>query len=66
MPAESEEQRRLMAIALQIKRGELPASYSPEAAKLARTMTERQLRDYAKKPVKEATKPKRKKGGRRR
>ena len=66
MPATTEAQRKLMAIALQIKRGELPASYSPEAAKLARTMTERQLRDYAKKPVKKATKQKRKKGGRRR
>jgi len=66
MPAESEAQRKLMAIALQIKRGELPVSYSPEAAKLARTMTERQLSDYARKPVKKATKPKRKKEGRRR
>ena len=65
MPAESEAQRKLMAIALQIKRGELPASYSPEAAKLARAMTERQLRDYARKPVKKTAKPKSKKGGRR-
>lgn len=47
MPAISEGQRRLAGIALAIKRGETPRSYSKEAAKMADTMTEKQLREYA-------------------
>ena len=49
MPAVSERQRKQMGVALAIKRGKLPASYSPEAAKMAGQMTAKQLRDYAKK-----------------
>lgn len=48
MPAVSERQRRLMAIALSIKRGETPRSYSREAARIADSMSEAELRKYAK------------------
>lgn len=54
MPAVSKEQRRLFGIALSIKRGETPKSYSKEAAKLARTMSEKKLEEYARKPVKKS------------
>ncbi len=46
MPAESEPQRRLMCLALSIKLGKTPASKSPQAAKMARTMSLKQLKDY--------------------
>ena len=49
MPSTSEAQRKFMAIALGIKRGETPASYSEEAAKIAESMTEQQLEDFASK-----------------
>lgn len=49
MPAKSERQRRLMAMALAYKRGELKRA-SPQVRKLAASMTEQQLRDYARKP----------------
>lgn len=51
MPAKSNAQRKLMAIALGIKRGTAPASYSSEAAKLAETMSEKDLEDFASKSV---------------
>jgi len=47
MPARSEAQRRLAAIALSIKRGETPRSYSQEAAHMADSMTEAQLEKFA-------------------
>jgi len=59
MPAVSERQRRAMAIALGIKRGEIPKSYSPKLAKLAKSMTEEQLRDFAKKRKKRRKKTRR-------
>lgn len=46
MPSVSERQRKLFCIALAIKRGETPASYSKEAAKMANEMSEAQLADY--------------------
>ena len=49
MPAETERQRRLAGIALRIKRGELPRSYSPQAARMADSMTEDELRLMASK-----------------
>lgn len=49
MPAVSEKQRKAMAIALSIRRKKTPAGYSPELAKIAKSMTEEQLRDFAKK-----------------
>ena len=48
MPAKSERQRKLAGIALSMKRGETPKSYSKGAAKMSK-MTQKQLRDYAKK-----------------
>jgi len=50
MPAASERQRKLAGIALAMKRGETPRSYSKEAAKMADSMTEGQLEEYARKP----------------
>ena len=52
MPAESESQRKLMCIALNMKRGKTPKSYSAEAAKLAQSMSVKDLSDYCKSPVK--------------
>lgn len=52
MPAKTEAQRKLMAIALSIKRGETPASYSKQAAKMASQMSEKQLKEYAHKKKK--------------
>lgn len=59
MPAKSVKQKRLMGITLAIKRGELPESYSSEAAKVVRTMSEKALKHFAK--SKEKGLPKRKK-----
>ncbi|MEM2615273.1 MAG: hypothetical protein QXO44_00835 [Thermoplasmatales archaeon] len=39
-----ERQRRLFQIALSIKRGRTRPSYSPQAAKIARTLSERKIR----------------------
>ena len=47
MPAVSEPQRKLAGIALSIKRGKTPKSYSKEAARMAGSMTEEQLEDFA-------------------
>jgi len=51
MPTESESQRKLMCIALAIKKGETPASYSKQAAKMASQMSETQLADYCRSKV---------------
>ena len=48
MPATSDRQRRFMGAALAAKRGERAAS--PAVAKAARSMSEKSLRDFAKKP----------------
>ena len=47
MPAASESQRKLAGIALSMKRGETPRSYSKEAAAMADSMTEKQLVEFA-------------------
>jgi len=47
MPATTVTQQKLFGIALKIKRGNLPESYSPQAAKLADTMSEDDLKSYA-------------------
>ena len=52
MPSKSKTQQRLMGLALAYKTGEIKAKYlSPEYAdeikKLAKSMTEKQLRDFA-------------------
>ncbi len=52
MPAVSEKMRKLFAIALQMKRKAIPYRYSPQAARLAKTLTEEKLREYAGAPIK--------------
>ena len=52
MPATSEAQRKLCCIALNIKLGKAPKSYSPEAARMAKTMSVKDLSDYCKSPIK--------------
>lgn len=47
MPAKSDKQRKLMGAALAAKRGGNPAS--PAVAKVAKGMSEDELRDFAKK-----------------
>ena len=48
----SKNQRTLSCIALAMKRGETPRSYSAQAAKMAESMSEEQLKDYCESPVK--------------
>ena len=52
MPATSKAQKTLFCIALSIKQGKTPASYSKQAAKMADSMSEEQLKDYCEAPVK--------------
>jgi hypothetical protein len=51
MPAKSEKQRRIMGVALSMKRGETPKSYSKEAAEIASSMSEEDLEDFASKSL---------------
>jgi len=46
MPAKTEAQRRIFCVALSIKRGLTPKSYSAEAAKMAEEMSEETLKEY--------------------
>lgn len=46
MPAKSVKQRRFFGIAESIKKGKTPASYSPAAAKVAKTMKLKAIRHY--------------------
>jgi len=48
----SENQKTLACIALAIKRGETPKSYSEEAAKMADSMSEEKLSEWCKGPLK--------------
>jgi len=48
----SENQKTLACIALAIKRGETPKSYSEEAAKMANSMSEEKLSEWCKGPLK--------------
>jgi len=52
MPAKSEKQRRLMGAALAYKRGESKTN-SEEIKKVANSMTESELEDFATKPKSE-------------
>lgn len=51
-PAESEDQRRLFCLALSIKIGKAPASKSPQAAKMAKEMSVKQLSEFCRSKVK--------------
>ena len=52
MPAVSKDQRTLFCVALSIKQGKTDKSYSAQAAKMAETMSEEQLKEYCERPVK--------------
>lgn len=52
MPAKSEKQRKAMGAALAIKRGEANPKRGTASAKMAKSMTEKQLKEYAAKPHK--------------
>jgi len=47
----SENQQTLACIALDIKRGETPRSYSAQAAKMADSMSEEKLSEWCKGPL---------------
>lgn len=47
MPSVSKRQQKMFGIALAIKRGKLPASKYPQAAKIAAEMDEKQLSEFA-------------------
>ena len=49
MPATSAKQRSLMCIALSMKKGETPTTYSKKAADMANKMSVSELEDYCKK-----------------
>ena len=51
MPAVSEKQRKLAGIALSMKMGETPHSYSEEAYQMMRSMSTEELRMMASKPM---------------
>ena len=53
MPATSERQKRLMCLSWAIKLGKVPASKSPQAAKLAKTMSLKDLEEFCTSPIKE-------------
>lgn len=46
MPSTSKKQQKLMRIALAVKQGKTPKSYSREAAKISEQMTEEQLKEF--------------------
>lgn len=48
----NENQRKLACIALSIKRGKTPASYSKEAAGMAESMSEEKLSEWCSGPIK--------------
>ena len=52
MPATSPEQKTLACIALQIKLGKTPVSYSEQAAEWAKTASKESLRETCESPVK--------------
>jgi len=51
MPSTSKKQRALMCIALAMKQGKTPKSYSKEAARISEQMSEQQLREFCEAPV---------------
>lgn len=53
MPSATKKQRALMCIALAMKQGKTPKSYSKEAAKISEEMSEDQLKEFCEEPVKE-------------
>ncbi len=56
MPAVSQAQKKLMGVALAIKRKKIPRSYSREASRMADEMTEAQLEEFASRVKRKAIK----------
>lgn len=56
MPAKSKKQQKLFGIALAIKRGELPPSYSQLARVIAKHLTEKKIKEFAKTKFKKTKK----------
>lgn len=52
MPAKSRKQQRLMGMARAIQKGELSPRRSPEAARIAKTMSPEDLEEFASTPLK--------------
>ena len=52
MPSTTRKQQKLMCIAQSIKKGKTPASYSKQAAKVADSMSEAELKEFCESPVK--------------
>lgn len=52
MPATSKGQKTLFCIALSIKEGKTPKTYSKQGAKMAETMSIVKLKEYCGQPVK--------------
>lgn len=48
MPAKSKSQQRLFGLARSIQKGETPASESPQAAKIAKSVSVSDVKDFAK------------------
>lgn len=46
MPSTSEKQRKLACIALGIKKGRIPKTYSAQGAKMAKSMSREDLEEY--------------------
>ncbi|WP_158513483.1 DUF3008 family protein [Dehalogenimonas formicexedens] len=53
MPSTSKKQQKVMCIAESIKKGKTPAGYSRQAAKIAGSMSEEQLKEFCETPVRE-------------
>lgn len=51
MPSKSEKQKKLMCIAQSIKQGKQSKSYSKQAAKVADSMSEKQLKEFCEEPI---------------
>lgn len=51
MPATSEKQRKLACIAYSMAKGETPKSYSKQAAKMADSMSEAELKEFCESEV---------------
>lgn len=51
MPAKSEKQRKAMGAALTIKRGKAKPKPGTASAEMAKSMTKKQLREFASKPI---------------
>jgi len=56
MPGKSKAQRQAAGIALAVKRGEQKAKPGSPSAEMAKSMSEKQIKDFTKKPQKKGKK----------